>query len=105
MKKTCCQSNYAIPPGGTLRETLEAIGMTQTELAKRSGHPKKTINEIIAGKTAITAGTALQLERVLGVPASFWNSVEKNYQETKARLKEEERIEKIGKKLDSVYPF
>ncbi len=105
MKKTCCQPNYAIPPGETLRETLEAIGMTQTELAKRSGHPKKTINEIIAGKTTITADTALQLERVLGVPASFWNNLEKNYQETKARLKEEERIEKIGKKLDSVYPF
>ncbi len=105
MKKTCCQSNYAIPPGETLRETLEAIGMTQTELAKRSGHPKKTINEIIAGKTTITADTALQLERVLGVPASFWNNLEKNYQETKARRKEEERIEKIGKKLDSVYPF
>lgn len=105
MKKTCCQPNYAIPPGETLRETLEAIGMTQTELAKRSGHPKKTINEIIAGKMAITADTALQLERVLGVPASFWNNLEKNYQETKARLKEEERIEKIGKKSDSVYPF
>ena len=105
MRKTCCQSNYAIPPGETLRETLEAIGMTQTELAKRSGHPKKTINEITAGKTAITADTALQLERVLGVPASFWNNLEKNYQETKAWLKEEERIEKIGKKSDSVWLF
>jgi len=86
MKKTCCQSNYAIPRGETLRETLEAIGMIQTELAKRSGHPKKTINEIIAGKTTITADTALQLERVLGVPASFWNNLGKTYQETKERL-------------------
>ena len=79
MNKTCCQWNYAIPPGETLRETLETIRMTQTELAKRSGHPKKTINEIIAGKTTITADTALHLERVLGVPASFWNNLEKNY--------------------------
>jgi addiction module HigA family antidote len=71
--------------------------MTQTELAKRSGHPKKTINEITAGKTAITADTALQLERALGIPASFWINLEMNYQETEARLKEEERIEKIGK--------
>ena len=105
MKSTSCQPNYVIAPGETLRETLETIGMTQAELAERTGRPKKTINEIITGKAAIRAETALQLERVLGVPASFWNNLEKNYQETKARLKEEERIEKIGKKLDSVYPF
>ena len=44
MKKTCCQPNYAIPPGETLRETLESIGMTQTELAHLAGCPEKTIN-------------------------------------------------------------
>jgi len=50
---------------------------------------KSVINEIIAGKTAITTDTAFQLEKVLGVPASFWNRLEKNYRETKARLREE----------------
>lgn len=111
MKKTCCQLNYAIPPGETLRETLESIGMTQTELAKRSGHPKKTINEIIAGKTTITADTALQLERVLRVPASFWNSPEKTYQETKERLSlpYRNRLQNlqslIGGPIDNAAPF
>jgi len=94
MKNTPCQPNYAIPPGETLRETLETIGMTQAELADRTGRPKKTINEIITGKTAITAETSLQLERVLGVPASFWNNLERNYQETLARLREEKEFEK-----------
>jgi addiction module HigA family antidote len=89
MKKTYYHPNYAIPPGETLRETLEAIGMTQTELAHLGGGPKKTINEIVAGNAAITANTGLRLERVLGIPASFWNNLEKNYQETKARLKKE----------------
>jgi HTH-type transcriptional regulator/antitoxin HigA len=93
-QNTSCQPNYAILPGETLRETLEAIGMTQAELAERTGRPKKTINEIIAGKVAIMAETALQLERVLGVPASFWNNLERNYQETLARLKEEEQLQK-----------
>jgi HTH-type transcriptional regulator / antitoxin HigA len=82
MMRTFCQLNYAIPPGVSLRETLETIGMTQAELAKRAGRPQKTINEIIAGKAAITAETALQLERALGIPASFWNNLERNYQET-----------------------
>lgn len=90
-KKEFCP-NYAIPPGETLRETLDAMGMSQAELAERTGRPKKTINEIISGKAAITAETALQLERVLGVPASFWTNLERNYQETLARLKEEEKL-------------
>ncbi|HAG99404.1 MAG TPA: XRE family transcriptional regulator, partial [Ktedonobacter sp.] len=34
-------------PGETLLETLETIGMSQAELAKRMGRPVKTINEII----------------------------------------------------------
>ena len=46
--------DIAIPPGDTLLEILEDIGMTQAELAKRMGRPKKTINEIIKGKSAIT---------------------------------------------------
>jgi len=77
--------NYGVPPGETLRETLESLGMSQAELAQRTGRPKKTINEIIKGKAAIMPDTAIQLERTLGVPASFWNNLEGNYQETIAR--------------------
>ena len=55
MREASSQTNYAIAPGETLRETLETIGMTRAELADRTGRPKKTINEIIAGKAAITA--------------------------------------------------
>ena len=57
--------NYAVPPGETLRETLESLGMSQAELAQRTGRPKKTINEIIKGRAAITPDTAIQLERAL----------------------------------------
>ncbi len=55
--------------------------MTQLELSQRMGRPAKTINEIINGKTAITPETALQLERVLGVPAHFWRNREEQYQQ------------------------
>ena len=40
-------SDYVTPAGETLQETLEAMGMSQTELAKRMDRPFKTINEII----------------------------------------------------------
>jgi HTH-type transcriptional regulator/antitoxin HigA len=87
--------DYAVAPGATLLETIESLGISQAELAKRTGRPLKTINEIINGKAAITAETALQLERVLGVPASFWNNLERNYREALASLKERKALEAI----------
>src|SRR3954463_16510570 len=86
---TLFQPDYAIHPGETLSETLEEIGMSQAELAQRMGRPLQMISEIIQGKKAITAETALQLERATGVPANFWNSSQCNYEATLARLEEE----------------
>lgn len=80
------------PPGETLLETLDELGMSQVELAGRTGRPIKTINEIIKGKASITPETALQLERVLGIPASFWNNRERRYREHLARVEDDERL-------------
>ncbi len=85
--------DFVSPPGETLQEILEEKGMSQAELAERTGRPKKTINEIIKGKAAITPETAIQFERVLGTPASFWNTREQNYREWLARLDERETLE------------
>jgi addiction module HigA family antidote len=84
--------NYVRHPGVTLLETLETLGMSQAQLAERTGRPLKTINEIIQGKTAITADTALQLERATGVPAVFWNNAQANYAADVARLKEQDAL-------------
>lgn len=96
------QPDYVSPPGETLRETLQMLGMSQAELSKRSGRSKKTINEIINGKAPITAETALQLERVLGVPARFWLNREQDYQEAVARELEEVRFHNERGLLDKV---
>lgn len=73
------------PPGETLQEMLDERSFSQAELATRMGRPKKTINEIVKGKAAITPETALELELVLGVPAAFWNAREKDYRADLAR--------------------
>jgi HTH-type transcriptional regulator / antitoxin HigA len=78
--------DIAVPPGELLAETLEALAMSQVELARRAGRPAQAINEILKGKKRITAGTALQLERVLGVPAHVWVRLDADYQLAKARL-------------------
>lgn len=80
------------PPGETLAELLESRGMTQAELAARTGRPKQHINEIVAGKAPITHDMAIQLERSLGAPASFWNAREARYREHLARQAEHERL-------------
>ena len=86
--------DYVSPPGETLLELIEELGMTQAELARRMGRPKKTVNEIIQGKTAITPKTALQFERVLGTPASFWNTREQQYRQHRAQVEEKKRLSK-----------
>lgn len=85
--------DIAIPPGETLQEYLNSLSMTQVDLAKRTGLTTKTINEIIKGKAPITPETALKLESVFSTPASFWNNLEANYQETRARLQAEKNID------------
>lgn len=93
MTKEGFEPNIAIPPGETLREYLDARGMSQIELAKRLGLTPKTINEIVKGKAPITPETALGLEAVFGTSARFWMSLEANFQETRARLERERSIE------------
>lgn len=89
-------------PGETLEEVLEARGMSQAELSERTGRPKKTINEIIRGKAAITAETALQLEKVLGIPAAFWIAREQNYREALARSRELDEFSRETDWLDRI---
>jgi HTH-type transcriptional regulator / antitoxin HigA len=76
--------DWSVAPGDLLVEALEERGMTQAELARRIGRPLKTISEIANGKASITPDTAIQLERALGISASFWNGLETRYREAVA---------------------
>jgi len=71
--------DYAVPPGEILEEILEARNIKKRDLAERCGLSAKTVSLIISGKAPITPGTAIQFERVLGVPANIWNNLEANY--------------------------
>lgn len=82
-----------VMPGELLLEYLEALGMAQVDLARRTGLTSKTVNEIVKGKAPISPETAIKLERVLGRPARFWMNLESNYQEDCVRLAEQARME------------
>lgn len=75
-----------------MAELLAERGLSQRELAVRTGRPPKTINEIIRGKAEITPDTAIQLERALGVSARFWLAREDEYRRSLAARREERQL-------------
>src|SRR5690242_7499111 len=81
------------PPGDTILETIEYFKITQTELAERLDKKPSKVHDLITGKEPITLNTAMQLERVLGIPAEFWVNREARYREKLARIEEAEQME------------
>ena len=90
------------PPGDTLAEIIEELGITQAELARRMGRPLNPVNEMILGVKEITEDTALELERVLGTPAQFWLAREAKYREFLARQRDASRMPDRMAWLDSL---
>lgn len=88
------QPDYAVSPGEILRVELELRGMTQKELARRTGITPKHIISILKAKSTITPGTAIKLERALGMPVEYWLNLESHYQEILARVAEERQLER-----------
>ena len=70
------------PPGDTLGETLDVLGMTTPELAECIGETENTIEKIVKYNGPITPSIATKLEKALGTPASFWTNLERNYRES-----------------------
>lgn len=82
----------AIPPGETIKENMEFLGMTQKELAARMGITEKHVSAILNGKASITYDTAINLENIFGPSAEFWMELENGYQLDKARLAKENEL-------------
>ena len=81
------ESDYASHPGSLLAEELEVREMSQRELARKMGRPYQVVNEIVRGRKAITAETALQLEVVLEIKAHIWLGLQADYDLVIARQK------------------
>lgn len=84
--------SFAVPPGETLAETIDSLGMSQKELATRTGMTEQSISRMLKGAQPITFETANKLELATGVPASFWNSLESNYREQLSKLAERDQL-------------
>ena len=70
-----------IHPGEILEtEFLEPMGLSQNRLAKEIGVPPRRINEIVHGKRAITADTAIRFSKFFGTTAQFWLNLQAHYE-------------------------
>jgi antitoxin HigA-1 len=74
-----------IHPGEVLQEEfLQPLEITQYRLSRDISVSPRRINEIVQGKRAITADTALRLGRFFGMEPQFWLNLQSRYDLEKA---------------------
>jgi antitoxin HigA-1 len=71
---------FAVHPGEILlKEFLEPLGLTPYRLAKDIQVPVPRINDVVRGKRAISADTAIRLGRYFSLPPQFWLNLQNDY--------------------------
>ncbi len=84
--------SFAIHPGRILKDELEARGLSGTALALKLRVPPQRINDVIGGRRAMTAETALRLARFFGNDAAFWMNLQTAYDLALVEASEGRRI-------------
>ncbi|MGI5180129.1 ImmA/IrrE family metallo-endopeptidase [Dactylosporangium sp. CA-152071] len=85
--------SYALPPGQVLRRVLAERGISQAELAVRTGLSAKHVNQVLQGIVPLSVEMALLLERVLETPSYIWNQLEAAYRDSIVRSQHRERLQ------------
>ena len=81
-----CVPCIAIHPGEIIKDELDAREMKQKELASFMGMPTSVLNDIIKGRRAITPEVAVLLQEILSIDASYWLSLQNQYDIDKANI-------------------
>ena len=85
-----------IHPGEVLlEEFLNPMDISQNRLARAMDVPPRRINEIVHGKRAVTADTALRLAQALGTSEKFWMGLQADYDLEEARKSSGNKLKKI----------
>ena len=85
----------AIHPGEILKDELEELGVTATELARQIAVPANRISQILNGRRAITGDTALRLGHWFGNSPQFWLNLQSAYELRRAEQAAGRRIAKL----------
>jgi addiction module HigA family antidote len=90
-----------VHPGEHLLELLQDWNLTQYRLAKELGVPQTRIMQIIKGKRAVSADTALRLSRYFGMSNKFWLRLQMNYDVECALISNGEEIARTVQPMPS----
>ena len=82
---------HEVLPGDSIAERIDDLNLSKKEFTIRMGYSAKHIHQLLKAEARISEDTALRLEKVLDIPASFWMNLESSYR--KAVAKERERIQ------------
>lgn len=69
-----------VHPGEILKEELDELGVTPTELARQIQVPANRVSQIIAGKRSITGDTALRFGHWFGTEPQFWLNLQTQFE-------------------------
>jgi antitoxin HigA-1 len=84
-----------VHPGEILREDfLKPMAISQYRLARALGVPAQRVHDLVHGRRAITADTALRLARFFSIEAQFWMNLQTRYDLDMAADASQERIER-----------
>ena len=95
-------TNKLIPlthPGEHLREAMGDWGLTQYRLAKELGVQQTRVMEIVKGRRAVSADTALRLARLFDTSPDYWMNLQTNHDLAIARRAQGEKINEQVKPL------
>lgn len=67
------------PPGSTIETRLAVLGMSRDAFATAIGKRRKTVDEIIDGRRAITPELSRKINAVIGMGEEFWYRLDQNY--------------------------
>lgn len=95
---------FPIHPGEILADELAELDIKPAQLARALHVPSNRIYQLIAGRRAMTADTALRLEQWLGVEAAFWMNLQKSYELDQAAERIGEEIKRTVAHRQSALP-
>lgn len=84
---------HEIHPGVTLKDELDARGLSPAAAALKLRVPPQRLHEIVRGERAVTPDTALRLARFFGTSAEFWLNLQSHYDLATVRRERGARIE------------
>lgn len=93
-KKNGLSLDLIVHPGETIKELLDEKGMSQEELAVRSGYSAKHISEVLSGKKNISSRFANSLEYVFQIPTEFWINLQGLYDKEIIEIERQTEITK-----------